>query len=672
MTRTLPPPEILLVEDSPTDRLMAVEALREAKIPHHLSSVDNGVDALAFLRREGAYADAPWPDLVLLDLNLPRKDGREVLAEMKHDPVLKFIPVVVLTTSGAEEDVISSYGNQASSFIRKPIDYDEFARSVRALGDYWADVVTLPTEDAIRRSARPRDPVVSLQPRPTNALRVLLLEDSPSDDLIVRDSLRGSAFARFEVTTVPSLSSLRTRDDLGTYDVVITDLGLPDGQGMETLRQVRQTVPEKPVIVLTVLDDEELGLQAVREGAQDYVIKQEMTPGGLIRAIRYSVDKHRNETRLRETQRLEAVGQLAAGVAQDFNNLLTAILGQAHLIGLSAELSPEARNGLDEINLAAERAATLTRRLLTFSRQQVFRPRAIDVGAALGAMSRMLPRLLGKEIALEIRRSAEPTPADADPGMLEELIINLVLNARDAMPHGGSLSLSTRVVDVGPGEVVMDATPGRFVRISVRDTGEGIPTAMIPRIFEPFFTTKELGRGAGLGLASVHGIVRQHRGMIRVQSERGQGTRFDVDLPVSVERPRALAPRKPVVVGGGETILVVDDEAPVRRTLVRFLTRAGYVVLSAESGPDALACWEKHDGKIDLLFTDLVMPGGMGGQELAAALTARRSALKVVFTSGYSTAFVSDAAALEEGVNFLLKPYALTELTRVLRDRLDG
>jgi signal transduction histidine kinase len=667
------PIEILLVEDSPTDRLIAVEALREALIINNMHTVENGVEAMAYLRREGKYADAARPDVILLDLNLPRKDGREVLLEIKNDDLLKFIPVVVLTTSDAEDDVISSYGHHANSFIKKPVDFARFAEIVRSIGDYWFQIVTLPAEDAVRRAMRQEAPRIPTPSPSANGqpLRVLLVEDDPASVLLVRDLLRQPVTGRFEVEAVSRISELRSRTDLDTFNVVLTDLGLPDSQGLETYRRVRSCVDGRPIIVLTGLHDERIGVGAVREGAQDYLIKGEMTGNSLARAVRYAVDRNNLETHLRQSQRLEAIGQLAAGVAHDFNNILTVIQGQSLLLAEAETLTADSRAAVREITEATERAGNLTRQLLTFSRQQIMHTQVVDLNDVLGGIARMLRRLLGA-VSLEVQLTAERAVVEADLSMLEQVIMNLALNARDAMPGGGKLTISTACVTLDRAAAAEpDAYPGRFVALTVADTGSGIAPDVLPRIFEPFFTTKEVGTGSGLGLATVFSVVQQHRGWIRVSSELRRGTRFEVFLPASAAVPAGTGTSAPVVAGGRETILVVEDEPGVRRVAEEALKRKGYRVLSARSGVDALSLWERHGSDIDLVFTDMVMPDGVSGQQLAATLRERRPDLPIVFTSGYSNDFAGGGISLREGVNFLQKPYTLTALTAILRACLD-
>ena len=683
----LRPVEILLVEDSPTDRLMAVEALQEAGIDHRLHTVSNGIDAMSYLRHEGRFSAAARPDVILLDLNLPRKDGREVLIEIKNDEHLRSIPVVVLTTSDAADDVAASYAHHANSYVQKPLDFARFTALVRAIGDYWCHVATLPPEDAARRTRRAAELRARAASSPGGALRVLLVEDDPVTVLLVRDLLSTSTIASFEVESVARVSELARRADLDTFHVFLTDLGLPDSQGLETYRRVRARVSGRPVIVLTGLDDETTGLDALRQGAQDYLVKGDLTASGLARAIRYAVDKRGIEDVLQRSQRLEAVGQLAAGVAHDFNNLLTVIEGQSQTLAEMTALPPDAGAAVQDIRAASGRAADLTRQLLTFSGQQVMDPRAVAVNDVVTGVTPLLRQLVEPRASLQVQLTAEVTVADVDVRMLEQVLMNLVMNAREAIAAAdrdaggqpGELTISTAVASIRAGDVTEpDAYPGRFVVLAVADTGDGIAPEVLPHIFEPFFSTKDVGRGSGLGLATVFSIVKQHRGWVRVRSEAGRGTQFEIFVPASAapgpaaERLATVAATDDQAVGGKETILLVEDEIGVRRLASQVLTRRGYRVLDAGSGPEALALFEQHGDAIDLLFTDMVMPEGMSGQALAAALRERRPDLRVVFTSGYSSEFVGGHIALREGVNFLQKPYRPTTLLATVRAVLDS
>lgn len=664
--------EILLVEDSPTDRLMAAEVLRQASIANHLHTVENGIEAMAYLRREGRYATAARPDLILLDLNLPRKDGREVLAEIKTDQRLKVIPVIVMTTSAAAEDVSGSYSHHANSFIRKPIDFARFAEIINSVGHYWCQVVTLPVP---KPSPWPTPPPFGRRSSSvvTSSLRVLLVEDDPTGVLLVKEMLRESRIGSFDVESVSRIRALAERPDLDSFHIALVDLNLPDSQGLDTYRQVRSALGGRPVIVLTGLHDESLGLSALREGAQDYLVKGELTASGLARALRYAVDRRSTEEQLRQAQRMEAIGQLAAGVAHDFNNILTVIHGQAQLLAESPPAGQDSSAAVTDIIDASTRGAALTRQLLTFSRQQILRPQVLDVDTVLEGVARLLRRLLGAHVALELQLDANRT-VEADLSMLEQVVINLAVNARDAMPDGGTLTLATSVVEITHPIVSEepDAYPGTFVKLTVSDSGSGIEPDILPRIFEPYFTTKDVGKGTGLGLPTVFTIVQQHRGWIHVSSVPRRGTTFEVHLPASALAASPAIPPAPVMTMGKETILLVEDEPGVRRMATQALSRRGYRVIAAASGVEALKVWETEASRIDLLFTDLVMPERMSGQQLASILRAARPDLKVLFTSGYSSDFVGGGTPLVTGRNFVQKPYRLSDLSNAVRACLDA
>ena len=380
------------------------------------------------------------------------------------------------------------------------------------------------------------------------------------------------------------------------------------------------------------------------------------------------------EVQLRQAQKMEAVGQLASGVAHDFNNLLTIIHGHAAL-QLAPDLAPEERvNCARQIIMAAERAAGLTRQLLLFGRKQVMQPTTLDLNEVVGGTIKMLKRILGEDVALHSELAPALPPLCADVGMIEQILLNLAVNSRDAMPTGGRLTIATgtQVLNEAQARQIPEAVVGRFVYLDVSDTGGGIPPAVLPRIFEPFFTTKEPGKGTGLGLATVHGIVQQHHGWINVTSELGRGTAFRIFLPAMEPRLAAStsAPAPARMPNGHETILVVEDEPALRLLAGNVLQRCGYTVIRAESAVAALALWTESKPPIDLLFTDLVMPGGMSGFELAAKLQTERPDLAVIFASGYG-AKAGSGPVLIEGENFLQKPFAPQKLARTVRECLD-
>jgi len=394
---------------------------------------------------------------------------------------------------------------------------------------------------------------------------------------------------------------------------------------------------------------------------------------GLFRDV---TGQKRLEEQLRQSQKMEAIGQLAGGVAHDFNNILTVIHGHASLLLAAPTLTGTSVRSAQQIGQAAERAAGLTRQLLTFSRRQVMQPRCLDLNEVVGNMTRMLGRLLGEDVALQLEFFPHPAWVKADASMIEQVLLNLAVNARDAMPKGGKLAVKISVVNLEAGYAAAhpDAHPGRFVCLSAADNGCGIPSENLPRIFEPFFTTKEVGKGTGLGLATVYGIVKQHQGSIEVESEPGQGSTFRVFLPLSAKpagQPDEHA-TEIVVRGGTETILVVEDESPVRELVCSLLAARGYKILQAESGVKALELWNSGQEKIDLVLTDLVMPDRLNGRELAEKLWNEHPKLKVIFTSGYSADVVGKDFVLRDGLNYLQKPYHPQKLAKAVRDCLDS
>ncbi len=399
-------------------------------------------------------------------------------------------------------------------------------------------------------------------------------------------------------------------------------------------------------------------------------------PPLLLGQFRDLTTQTRLEEQLRQSQKMEAIGQLAGGVAHDFNNILTVIHGHASLLLAGGSLAGTSAKSAQQISHAAERAASLTRQLLAFSRRQVMQPRQLDMNEVVSNMTKMLGRILGEDIALQLRYSPEPAPVQADPGMLEQVLLNLAVNSRDAMPKGGLLAIKIAALEVdGPRAAEHpEARPGRFICLSIVDTGCGIPPENLRRIFEPFFTTKEVGKGTGLGLATVYGIVKQHQGWIEVESEPGNGTTFSVFLPRGLETADARGAQavETPARGGSETILVVEDEAPVRELVCELLTVHGYQILQAESGVKALQIWRDCKDRIDLLLTDLIMPDQMNGRELAERLWAERPGLKVIFTSGYSADVVGKDLVLCRDLNYLQKPYHPRKLALAVRDCLDA
>jgi len=393
---------------------------------------------------------------------------------------------------------------------------------------------------------------------------------------------------------------------------------------------------------------------------------------GLVGISRDITERLALEAQLRQSQKMECVGQLAGGVAHDFNNILTVIQGHAALI-LDEPLTPMLHASAQQIAEASDRAANLTRQLLAFSRRNVLQPKNLDLNEVVCQTAKMLERVLGEDIALEVRYASNLPPVHADRGMIEQVLLNLAVNSRDAMPKGGRLELSLKVfaIDRAGAARHPDARPGTFVGLVVRDSGCGIAKENLEHIFEPFFTTKDVGRGTGLGLATVYGILKQHNGWISVESEVGRGTTFEIFLPAT-ERPVSPVPTSAQNVrGGSECILLVEDEEPLRELVRCVLETYGYTVVDAASGKRAFDVWKQNAERVDLLLTDIVMPDGVTGRDLADSLKQQKPNLRVLFSSGYSSDIIGKDFVLSDGINFLQKPYNPQTLAQTVRDCLD-
>jgi PAS domain S-box-containing protein len=381
------------------------------------------------------------------------------------------------------------------------------------------------------------------------------------------------------------------------------------------------------------------------------------------------------ERQLRQAQKMEAIGQLAAGVAHDFNNILTVIQGHAGLLQQKSNPGIAQSKSLEEINNAAGRAATLIRQLLMFSRKQVMQFRHVDLNEVLQQAIKMLERLVGEHVQIQFLTQERLPSIHADKSMMEQIAMNLAVNARDAMPNGGRVTITTSLETIHRSATPMDPErrDGQFVRLTFTDSGTGMDTEVLSRIFEPFFTTKPVGKGTGLGLSTVFGIVRQHQGWLEVDSRPGVGTTFKIYFPVSgVPAEKSETPSDTTLRPGRETVLVAEDEDALRQMVVQVLSFQGYTVLEANSGRQALEVWQQANQRIDLLLTDMVMPGGVMGSELAETLSQKCPELKVIYTSGYSPGMAGRDASLLGSRNFLPKPYSIGKLAQFVRECLDG
>jgi signal transduction histidine kinase/ActR/RegA family two-component response regulator len=481
---------------------------------------------------------------------------------------------------------------------------------------------------------------------------------------------------------------------LAPCDLLVVGALHPDHLAERLLERVGHDGAAPPLVVVvpgqtpTNADDV---LHALRGGAWDYVGSDDVTR--FVATVERALDRARSrrgldvddgelqarrardQIRLQGMQKMEAVGRLAGGIAHDFNNIVQAIGGYSELLQESLGADDPRRHTVDEILRAGDRAAALTRQLLAFSRQQVMQPRVLDLNDVVGTVESLLRRLIGEDVTLVATLSPELWAVRADPTQLEQVLMNLVVNARDAMPAGGTITIETdnATLDPSAGSDAFSVTRGPYVRLSVTDTGHGMPPDVRARAFEPFFTTKELSRGTGLGLSTVYGIVKQTGGYIWVDSEQGQGTSVRIYLPRDMAAPTRLEAR-PTTRGevrrGTETLLVVEDEEGVRELMQAWLESHGYRVLTAGNGVEALAVCEAFDGQIDLVVADMVMPA-MGGPALARRLKPIRPDLRVMFISGYADANPGDRDVLDEPTLFLQKPFALSALVDTVREAID-
>ena len=647
-------------------------------------------------------------------------------------------------------------------------------------------------------------------------IHVLLIEDNAVDARLVKGMLEHDESGIFELKHASTLDEgLRLLAPDSVYQVILLDLGLPDANGLQTLRRIMPVAEGASVVVLTGLQDEELGIAALREGAHDYIIKGQIQGGQLRRILRYAVERHKldgelraeikQRTRVQEalqlseqryrllaetapigilltneqgrlidanmqalrmfgynreeligeaieillpegfrcshqghrssymkephtrplaisteltarrkdgteflaeialgplvtndgvlvsstviditarkkmeeqrrfSQRMEAIGKLSGGVAHDFNNLMAVILGCSDMVLEALPADHPVTRKIEMIRKAGASAADLTRQLLAFSRQQMLQPRVLDLKEILEQTQALLHRLIGENIEFKLSLDPSLGLVKADPGQIEQVLMNLAINARDAMPHGGCLTIEARNVELDDSynaehQVVI---PGRYIMLGVEDTGCGMDHETQSRIFDPFFTTKEFGKGTGLGLATVYGIVKQSCGYIWVYSELNKGTLFKVYLPrveESVQAVRQEDPEAPVL-QANETILLAEDSVSLREMAREYLESVGYAVLEAASGAEALQKAKEFDGTIHLLLTDVVMPE-MSGPELARQIAALRPEVRVIFTSGYTNDAIARQGVLDPSVAFIQKPYRPKALARRIQEVL--
>ena len=590
-----------------------------------------------------------------------RKDGSTFPVEVKLKLVQLDRPYLVATVRDVTER------REAEEAIRRGSDAQGVIASIlrRSLDD-------LPLEELLPEALRDVLSIPWLSPEGKGA--IFLVEDE-SETLVLQAS-EGLTSTHLDRCASTSFGDCLCGQAASRSELVYA--GDLDERHTHTCGGM---VPHGHYSVPLVYKDQVIGVFTVllaaghpyTQAEADFLTDVANTLAGIVVRSRTEEQRARAEEQLNKVQRLEAVGRLAGGVAHDFNNLLSVIITYAGFALEDLRRTDPMRADLEEVQRAGQRAAELTRQLLAFSRKQVLEPEVLDLNEVVGGIEAMLRRLLGEDIDIVVHTADGLGRVEADPGQIEQVIMNLAVNARDAMPSGGKLTIETANVeldqDYANGRV--GVKPGRYVQLVVSDTGCGMDDQTLARVFEPFFTTKGQDRGTGLGLATVYGIVKQSGGNIWVYSEPDRGTSFKVYLPrVDAPATAAKRPTAPQVAAGDETVLVVEDEVAVRRAAERILSRAGYQVLAAANGGEALLLCERHDGTIDLLLTDVVMPQ-MSGRELAERLAEIRPGLRTLYMSGYTDNAIVHHGVLDPGTRFISKPFSVADLTRKVREVLD-
>jgi PAS domain S-box-containing protein len=607
--------------------------------------------------------------LAFVDVRMPPGwDGIETIARLwEVDPALQVVVCTAYSDYSWEKMTAKLGVNDNLVILKKPFDNIEVLQLAHALTKKWQ--VTSEAQQQVESLDR------------KVAVRTRELEESNAE---LRRSEERFAKA-FRASPIPfAIQTLQQQRFVDVNDAFVKMTGFTRGELIDrTPLELRLCIDYETRILGQLREnravrDIEAQISTKGGGLREALVTIErLAIGGVPHLLVMVVDVSERiqlENELRQAQKMEAIGQLAAGVAHDFNNLLTIIQGHASLQLALTGLRPETTDSLREITQAANRAADLTRQLLAFSRRQIMRPRVIQMNTLLREVTGMLSRLLPETIELRTTFADALQPIWADQTGIEQILLNLVVNARDAMPRGGEILIETKAAKFTPADTAKnpEMEPGDYVCLSVSDTGTGIDDATRSRIFEPFFTTKPVDKGTGMGLATVYGITKQHEGRIDVATEVGKGSTFRVFLPVTtrVEEPEEPDFFIPEPTDREYTILVVEDDEAVRSLVVEVLQHQQYCVLEAEHAEAALAVWKQQSAKIDLLLTDVIMPG-INGIELAQQLLADRPELKVIYTSGYSSELFGSNMPLDEGRNYLPKPYLSAKLTAIVHAALE-
>ncbi|MBI5633789.1 MAG: response regulator [Nitrospirae bacterium] len=508
-------------------------------------------------------------------------------------------------------------------------------------------------------------------------LRILNLEDSETDSELIQATLEEEGIA-CELTRVETEKDYVSALDRGGFDLLLVDYKLPSFDGMSALAIARERCPDIPFIFVSGSIGEDIAIDALKSGATDYVLKDKLArlPAAVRRALKENegrVERRKLEDELRQAQKMEAIGRLAGGIAHDFNNMLGVILGYAELAMMHADEKSPLHGQLTEIIKAGQRSADLTRQLLAFARKQVMAPKVLDLNKMIGQSEKMLRRMIGEDIDLKFSPGEDLWQVNMDPSQVDQILANLAVNARDAIKGVGAVTIETQnaLLDDSFRHAHEHFIPGEYVILSFSDNGCGMDRETVARIFDPFFTTKSEGKGTGLGLATVYGIVTQNRGFINVYSEPGAGTTFRIYIPRHAGAEAAIEEEAAIhVLTGTETILLVEDEQELLNICASTLKGLGYTVLTANRPEEAIRISETHQGPLHLLISDVIMPQ-MHGKELQQRIAAMRSGIRTLFMSGYASNALYDRGILEPDLLFLQKPFSLSDFSRKVREALE-
>ena len=621
---------VLLVEDSDEDAELITRELRRG--------FDIELERVQTAEAMAAALDRKTWDIIISDYSMPRFSGPEAFGVLQSKRL--DVPFIIASGTIGEDVAVSAMRLGVRDYLLK----DKLARLVpaveRELGEAEARAARRATETALAASERRLGDIFDIAPDAillVSAKGTILLANAAAHRMFGWHELRGASVHTLVAAGNFTDPTPRRMGQMGD---------------LQATRRDRTTFPVEIAVAPSTVDGEVATLAILRDVTERRTL----------------------EERFRQTQKLEAIGSLAAGVAHDFNNLLSVILSYSAMVTDKLDPKDPMREDLGEIHTAAMRAADLTQQLLAFGRKQMLKLAPTNLSTVVGKLHTLLRRLIGEDIELTVLTAARLGTVLVDPSQVEQVVMNLVVNARDAMPSGGKITIETAdaMLDEAYASQHVGVTPGWFVMIAVTDTGTGMDAETRARIFEPFFTTKEVGRGTGLGLSTVFGIVKQSEGHIWLYSEPGKGTTFKVYFP-RVDQPATEQPARAVseTPRGAETILLVEDDEALRQLTAVILRRQGYHVLVAETGGDALLICEQHGATIHLLLTDVVMPK-MNGRQLADRLKVLRPSMKVLFMSGYTDNAIVHHGVLDSDVAFLQKPITPGLLARKVREVLDG